>query len=126
MYNFIFIVIYIQQIEKKRSETFARYNGSLIVSFTLGLHLLLIAAIIKKIQKYYFDVDFYFENKSILILFALILFTLTFRYYSKNKTQIIQDKYAPKRKYILNSKNIAKVIVIIFLPLFLIVLLAKK
>jgi hypothetical protein len=49
MYDFVFFIIYSQQLQKNRSETFSRYNGSLIASLALLIHIGFIYAIIRKV-----------------------------------------------------------------------------
>jgi hypothetical protein len=125
MYSFIYFVIYNQQIQRGKSESFSRYNGSLIVSLAFGIHIMFILAIIKKIRSYFFNLDFFTETKNTLTPFVFILMISTFFYYNKNRTDKILVKYSAIEKP-LSQPNIFKVICIIFIPLAFIIAFTKK
>ena len=125
MYNFIFFVIYSQQIRKKTSESFARYNGCIVVSLAIGIHVLFILALVKYIFKNYYQTVFSIGNKNIHILLIILLFVATILYYNNRRTEKIL-KIFENNKNPLSSINILKTVSIIFAPLIFIMLLSKR
>ena len=124
MYNFIFFVIYSQQVEKERGEIFARYNGGLVVAITIMIHLGLIFSIFKKVFSYDDFADFVhsknFQIPIVITAIALIIF-----YYSKTRTEKILKKYA-QVEYPTSFINYSKVLIAIIVPLVAMIILATK
>ncbi len=126
MYNFIYFVIYNQQIKKGGSETFSRYNGSLIVSFALIVHFAFLGLIMKLIVRYFNNAFFNIKiNKVFFVPFVLGVMVMTIIYYNTNRTKIILNKYST----IVNptsSGNFLKLLSIIFIPLIIGAILSNK
>src|ERR1700737_4341088 len=94
MYDFVFFVIYNQQIKKGKGAGFARYNGSLIASLTLLIHIMLLFSIFKFICFSWYKTHSGVLNKGFISFFVVILMILGFFYYNENRTEKISHKFA--------------------------------
>jgi hypothetical protein len=126
MYNFIFYVIYCQQIQKEKGEAFARYNGSLIVGLAIFMHICFFAVVLKKVLSHFYEIDFVVLNKGIWLIPVLFFFTLVFIYYNKERTQKILNNRYSENLNPTRTSNYIKVLCIIFIPLVIIIALSKK
>lgn len=126
MYDFIYYVIYKQQIEKGRSLGFSRYNGCLIVGFAVIVHIMFLFSILKIIFLNWFRDYIGKVNSGITFLFVFIIFGLVFYYYNDTKkTEKILNRYS-RDLYPTSIINYIKIIIIIFLPLIIGIILARK
>lgn len=124
MYDFVFYLVYSQQLKRGKSNGFARYNGSLIVSLTLVIHVMLLFSIGK-----IFFLDWYrnhvgFVNKSFITVFVLSFMILVFFYYNANKADEISRKYIDDKRPSRLS-NILKIIVIAIFPLAISIVISQ-
>jgi hypothetical protein len=56
MYKFIHYYIYSQQLQREKSEGFARVNGSMVAAMTISIHIALLLSVIKMILAKYYDI----------------------------------------------------------------------
>ena len=126
MYDFIYYIIYKQQIEKGRSLGFSRYNGCLIVAFAVIVHIMFLFSVLKTIFLNWFRDHIGKVNSGITFLFVFIVFFLIFYYYNNTKkTEKILNRYSGDI-YPIRIINYIKIIIIIFLPLIIGIILARK
>ncbi len=125
MYDFIYFIIYQQQIEKGKSLGFARYNGCLIVGLTVIIHLMLLFSILKTIFSDWFTHHLGKVSEGTNLFFTIAIFCLVFYYYNARKTKRVMNKYAGKVKQ-KKIFNLLKITVIIFIPLMIEIMLARK
>ncbi len=128
MYNYIFWVLYNRDLNRrKKSKTFSRYDASLIVFFTLLVHIAFILEIIKKFFFGFFEslhLDYLTNNKGFeVLLFALLIF-LVYKFYTENRIKMIVNKYSGLKWN--PTLNGIIVLVIIFLPLILLIIMGWK
>jgi DMSO reductase anchor subunit len=123
MYNFIFYIIYCQQVQKGKGEVFARYNGSLIVSFALIVHLLLLLTVIRFLfyKQGMPTKDQHHINTTLpgLLLIAVI-FVLVFKFYNNNRVNKILESYANENNPTKTS-NVIKVVLALLIPLIILI-----
>jgi len=125
MYNFIYYIIYKQQIEKGRSLGFARYNGCLIVGLTVIIHVMLFFSILKTIFLNWFKNHIGKVNSGIMFLFVFIVFCLVFYYYNSRITEKILNRYSRDLKPS-RTINYIKIMIITLIPLIIGIILARK
>jgi hypothetical protein len=125
MYDFIYYVIYNQQLEKGKSLGFSRYNGCLIVAFTIWVHILFLFALLKTIFIEWFRSHIGKSNHAITGLFFVGVFGLVFYHYNIKRTEAILNRYSNGMNPT-SVSNYGKVIGILFIPLILIAILASK
>lgn len=126
MYKFIHYFIYNQQLQKGKSEGFARANGGLVVGLAMGLHFALIVTIAKTVLTKYFPVVVSAKGLDIIKCIALAIFLTSFFWFSsKKRTQVIMDKLVTEKDPTRKS-NAIKVIAIIFVPIIVVFILAPK
>ncbi len=75
-----------QQIEKEKSKGFARYNGALIVSLAVVIHVMFLYSILKTIFLDWFKNHIDKVNAGIQSLFIFSVFGFAFYYYNIEKT----------------------------------------
>ena len=114
-----------QQLEKGKSKGFARYNGALIVGLTVGIHAMLLYSILKTIFLNWFKNHVGKVNPGILSLFVFSVFGLVFYYYDSKITEKILNRHADAQNPT-RAINYVKVISIMFIPLILGIILAKR
>lgn len=112
-------------MEKGKSKGFARYNGALIVGLTVGIHVMLLYSILKTIFLNWFKNHVGKVNLGILSLFVFSVFGLAFFYYTSKKTEKILHRYSSDLNPT-KTINYLKVISIMFIPLVLGIILAKR
>jgi len=126
MYKFIHYFIYNQQLQKGKSEGFARANGGMAVGFAMCVHFTLIISITNTILKKYFPVVIPAKGFDAIKCIALaILMAAFFGFKSKKRTELIMDKLVTEKDPTRGS-NAFKVIAIIFVPIIIIFILAPK
>lgn len=115
MYDFIFYFIYHQQINKGKSKTFARFNGSLIVYVALLIHLFLLLEIIRKLFSSKIDLGFLTKNTFLEVILFAILIRLSYSYYTPKRIETIINKY--EESSIIEDYGGLITICLIFIPL---------
>jgi glucan phosphoethanolaminetransferase (alkaline phosphatase superfamily) len=125
MYDFIYYIVYKQQIEKGKSLGFSRYNGCLIVGLTLIIHLLLIFSILKTIFLNWFTNHIGKVNQGILFLFVLLVFGSVFYYYNARVTEKILKRYSQDVEP-MKMLTYFKIIIIIFVPLIIGIIFSSR
>lgn len=123
MYDFVFFLIYSQQKQKNRSDTFSIYNGSLIVSLAVFVHICLIFAIYRKIflpAGEGYGIGNKTGNKFITILVMIAIFL----YYNK-RAAIVLNKYDGNLLPV-STLNVLKLVLIVFVPLAMVAILSVK
>jgi hypothetical protein len=126
MYNFIHYFIYNQQLQKGKSDPFARANGGMVAALALCLHILLIFGILKKVLAARFSINFpvnYYGIAKLVILSILSLAYLWFK--SEKRTQQIMAKLTTDKDPT-RIANAFKVIIIIFLPIILLIIISQQ
>ena len=128
MYNYIFWVLYNRDLNRRgKSNTFSRYDASLIVFIALLIH---ITFIVELIKRFFFNVfaslhlEYLINNKGIEILLFIACIFLIFNFYTENRINKIVDKYSPKKNQPLISGII--VLLIIFIPLISLIIIGWK
>ena len=124
MYNFIYFVIYNQQIQKGSSQTFARYNGSLIVALALIGHASLVLLSLKKVLSNFFAIEFPAKNKVVFLPFVILFILLALLYYNSDRTKEVIEKFTSDKDPV-RILNFVKVLSIIFVPVIFGVILQK-
>jgi hypothetical protein len=126
MYKFIHYFIYNQQLQKGKSEAFARGNGSLVAALAIVLHLELIFAITRKILSNYYTISFTRKEYQFILYALLGIMALSYYWFnSVKRTQRIMDKLVTDRDPT-RTGNVIKVIAIIFIPLIISIILAPR
>lgn len=125
MYDFIYYIIYKQQIEKGRSVGFARYNGCLIVGITIIIHLMFFLSVLKTIFLDWFKNHIGKVNEGMIFLFVFLVFCSVFYYYNARITEGILNRYSGDIK---STRIISyvKIMIIILFPLIIAIILARK
>lgn len=126
MYNFIFYCLYSQQKKKGKSDTFARFNGSLVTGLTLAFHLGFIIVVARAI---YFNTIHYHYWSILdavpLKIVCFLIMSIPFFYYNKERVERIKKHY--HNEYLsLSALNVFKFILILILPLLVIIKLSSK
>lgn len=116
MYDFLFFFIYSQQIQKGKSETFSRLNGSLIAGITLEIHILFILSILRKIF-FQSGQGYGLINKNIEVLIVVLIIILAGLYYNQKRVEKIK-KLRNGNLISITTINIVKMLLLIFVPLF--------
>lgn len=125
MYNFIYYVIYNQQLEKGKSPGFSRYNGCLIVALALIIHMMFLFAITKSIILHWFEKHFRKIETWNVPIFVITIFIIVFSYYNKEKSEKILNKFS---NYLNPTRtiNYMKIMLIMFIPLLIAIILSKN
>ena len=118
MYNFIYYVIYNQQKQKNRSESYSRFHGSLLAWFAMFFHILLLIAIIRKILLVYYNISIPRKYLNFLYFLPGPSYLISFWYRSNKVTQKIMDKFLTDKDPARDS-NLFKVAALIFLPIII-------
>lgn len=121
MYNFIFYYIYRQQINKGKSNGFARYNGGLIVVVSFCLHIFLVMAVMQKYFNHKVDIRFLTSNK--LLEYILFFFCVWFAYlyYNIERAEKIESEFLEKEWF--DNYGGIITLLLIFVPLILIIII---
>ena len=118
MYDFIFFVLY--RANLKDGEDSARYNGIIIVSLALLIHIIFVLAIIKEIfikQYQSTGITYWFNHNRVVYIILLILFAfIVYRYYNSNKIKRVMNKYVNEDSPTKPS-YIVKILLILILPI---------
>jgi hypothetical protein len=126
MYKFIHYYIYSQQLQKGKSEGFARANGGMTVGFAMCVHFTLIISITNTILRKYFPVVITAKGLDAIKCIALAILVAAFFWFkSKKRTELIMDKLITEKDPT-RGGNAFKVIAIIFVPMIVIFILAPK
>jgi uncharacterized membrane protein len=126
MYKFVYYFIYNQQLQKGKSEAFARGNGSLVAALAVVLHLELLFTLIRKVLSNYYSISFNKKEYQFILYALLGIFALSYYWFkSVKRTQRIMDKLVTDRDPT-RTGNVIKVIAIIFIPLIVIIILAPR
>jgi len=126
MYNFIHYYIYNQQLQKGKSEGFARANGSMVAAMTISMHIALLLSVIKMILIKYCDIVLqpkylWLAHPGLMTIFLIFYF----RFSSKKNTELIMDKLATEKDPTRGSNTI-KIVALIFVPIIIVFILAPK
>jgi hypothetical protein len=126
MYSFVHYFIYNQQLQKGKTEGFARSNGSLVAALTIVIHLELIFVIVRKtLSKNYF-VSFSTVGYRLFQLLILGIFALAYYWFnSTERTQRIMGKLVTEKDPA-RGVNAIKVIALIFVPVITMIILVPK
>ena len=124
MYDFVFFLFYSQQIQKNRSEGFSRHNGSLIASFAIFIHIALIFAVTRKII-FPSGEGYGLINPTLVKVMPIAILIVGFFYYNRNRSNIILKKYNGNLLPV-NTANVLKLILIVFVPLTIAAILSVK
>src|SRR5690606_14201994 len=126
MYNFIFYCLYSQQKKKGKSDTFARFNGSLVTGLTLAFHLGFIIVVARAI--YFNTIHYHYWSLLDAVPYKIVCFLIMltpFLYYNKVRVERIKEHY--HNEYLsFNILNTLKFILIFILPLLVIIKLSSK
>lgn len=124
MYYFVYYVIYNQQIQKGKSEGFARANGGLVVALAIAAHFILLFAFTKNIIFRYLQIATVPKDWNFGYIVAFLIFSWAFKWFkSEKRTKIIMDKLLtesdPSR-----TGNLFKVLCVIIIPFILIFIIS--
>jgi hypothetical protein len=125
MYNFVYYFIYNQQLQKGKSEWYARGLGGMVAALPICLHGLLILIIFKKILLVYFNIQLKVNYSIAKQVTVLIFFLLSFWFKSKKTTERIMAKLTTDKDPT-RTANAIKVVIIIFLPIILALILSQR
>lgn len=127
MYDFIFYVIYNQQLQKAKSQKFARYNGSLIALVTFFFHIFLLLTIIKFFGNINITIFGLLlkENRFLEVGFLVVCLGVAYYFYNDKRIERISNKYVNSGNPT-SRINYLKVILLMFVPLILFFVLARK
>jgi hypothetical protein len=111
-------------MQKGNGESFARINGSLVVSFIAGIHILFVLALIKKILYIFYNTNFSNSNKGVYTPFIVLILILPNFYFTNERTKKIVNKYSTNTQS--SIKIFIQILLLDIVPLILIILLSKK
>ncbi len=125
MYNFIFWVLYSANINNGAFT--AKFQATLIVYFSIFIHVLLLLTILKK-YFYRIFISLHLNNlvnyKALEISILIICFILIYRYYSVKRINKVVQKHSVKQTY--PPINRLKVALIVFAPLISIIVILNS
>jgi hypothetical protein len=121
MYDYIFWVVYKDNINKNKGNWLSRSNASGVVFFAAIMHVFLIISICKKFSIANISLKYLTSHRELEWIIGLLLMALTFYYYSENRANGVLEKYSSN----LRSKwaNRLMVALLILLPLLCIIIL---
>jgi hypothetical protein len=87
--------MYNHQKSKNSSDTYSRYNASLITSLVLFIQFLILFGIVKKY--FYPGVILLISNKLLVLIFMIIIFIIVYNFYNlkKIKNNANKSTYSP-------------------------------
>ena len=123
MYNFIYYVLYNQQKQKGRSESYSRFHGSMPTWFAMFVHIILLFEVIKKILLVYYNIAI--PRKYLVFVYFLPgpMYLTSFWYRSNKITKKIMDKFLTDKDPARDS-NLFKVEALIFVPIIVFFILS--
>jgi len=126
MYNFVYYVIYNQQIQKGKSARFSRANGGLVVGLAVAVHICLILVFMRRVLFKLIGISSQSKDWNFAYIVTSVAFWCAFWWIKTEKrTQIIMDKLVtdkdPSR-----TGNIIKVFAIIVIPIIIIFALSPS
>jgi hypothetical protein len=121
MYNLIFYYIYRQQINKGKSNGFARFNGSLIVFVAFCFDIMLLMAIMQKYFGNKVDIRFLTSNKFLEYILFFFCIWCTYSYYNSKRAEKIESKFLAKEWF--DNYGGVVTLLLIFVPLMLIIII---
>ena len=123
MYNFVYYVIYNQQIQKGKSEWFSRCNGAGVAALSATMHGMFLISVTRRIVFKYLRISTENKDWGFVYWVSAIIFALTFWWFnSAKRTQLINDKLLTDKDPSRNG-NIFKVLAILVIPVILIMIM---
>jgi len=118
MYDFVFYVVYSQQKQSNRSESWSRISGVTVALIAILTHTALILTIYKKLFVHH-EMEYEHLGDTVNQLIYLLGMVAGIIHFNKNRIEIISQKYNGEL-LVPDVKNFIKLVLIVFVPMFLV------